>query len=94
MIDIINTWTYVHFDKKNTEQQINEFIKENTDWNDVNNVNVISDTITWKYSDEQGNKVTKSKSEYCDTCLVLFNRKIITDTKSLVEEYIEKDWFI
>ena len=94
MIDIINTWTYVHFDKKNTEQHINEFIKENTDWNDVNNVNVISDTITWKYADEQGNKVIKSKSEYCDTYRVLFNRKIITDTKSLVEEYIKKDWFI
>tara|TARA_R100000426_G_scaffold86446_1_gene67969 strand:- start:2605 stop:2889 length:285 start_codon:yes stop_codon:yes gene_type:complete len=94
MIDIINTWTYVHFDKKNTEQQINEFIKENTDWNDVNNVNVISDTITWKYSDEQGNKVKKSKSKYCDTYRVLFTREIITDTKSLIEEYIEKDWFI
>ena len=51
MSNTINTWTYVHFDKKNTEQQINEFIKENTDWNDVNNVNVISDTITWKYTD-------------------------------------------
>ena len=61
MSNTINTWTYVHFDKKNTEQQINEFIKENTDWNDVNNVNVISDNITWVYSDDQVNKVTKSK---------------------------------
>ena len=94
MSDTINTWTYVYFDNQNTEQQINEFIKENTDWNDVNNVNVISDTITWKYSDDQGNKVTKSKSEYCDTYRVFFNRKIITNTKLLVEEYIKEDWFI
>jgi len=94
MSDTINTWTYVYFDNQNTEQQINEFIKENTDWNDVNNVNVISDTITWKYSDDHGNKVTKSKSEYCDTYRVFFNRKIITNTKLLVEEYIKEDWFI
>jgi hypothetical protein len=94
MSDTINTWTYVHFDKQNTEKHINEFIEESTDWDYVINVNVISDTITWKYSDEQGNKVTKSESKYCDTYRVLFNRKIITDTKSLIEEYIEKDWFI
>tara|TARA_R100001460_G_scaffold65971_5_gene106322 strand:+ start:1011 stop:1295 length:285 start_codon:yes stop_codon:yes gene_type:complete len=94
MSGTINTWTYVHFDKQNTEQQINQFIKENTDWNDVNNVNVISDIITWKYADEQGNKVKKSKSEYCDNYRVLLNRKIITNTKSLVKEYIKEDWFI
>ena len=94
MSDTINTWTYVHFDKQNTEKHINEFIEESTDWNDVNNVNVISDTITWKYTDEQGNKVTKSESKYCDTYRVLFNRKIKTDTKTLVEEYIKEDWFI
>ena len=94
MIESIYTWTFVYFDNQNTEQHINEFIKENTDWNDVDNVDVLSDTITWKYSDEQGNKVTKSESKYCDTYRVLFTREIITDTKSLIEECIKEDWFI
>ena len=94
MRDIINTWTYVHFEKENTEKYINEFIKENTDWNNVNNVDVISDTITWQYTDEHVKKVTKTKSESYNKYRVLFNREIITNTKSILEEYIKEDWFI
>ena len=93
MREVIDAWTYVHFEKENTEEYINEFIEENTDWNNVDDVDVISDNITWKYTDEHGNKVSKTKSKCENMYRVLLIREIITNTKSIVEEYIEEDWF-
>ena len=97
-------FTFVHFSKKDTESQIEEFIKEELEYNSEAEVTedesgnsellkykIESDIIDWNYADEHGNKVKKEDSiTEGGMYRVYFSRIIISDYQG--DEYYVEDW--
>ena len=96
-------FTFVHFSKKDTESQIEEFIKEELEYNSEAQVTedesgnsellkykIESDIIDWYYADKCSNKVKKEDSITDGMYRVYFSRIIISDYKG--DDYYLEDW--